>query len=358
MLILSDADYEKFRNILRFYPQLKKPGPASQDLHIEQIRTPAKGIPGTRKEVEGLMDAPAADFFKRQDRLELRSRRSDRFWMIKPGQIYFAKTVETVVLPEQFQLNVQGRSSLGRLGLRTQHIDDKLEIDHESTYEGRIYLMLASYDKPVLIRPNDRICQAVVYSNEILHFTNEQLAKIIESGAVSAAVKDTSETPINIFSHHALGLRLGKKIIRFRGDVLDPKVDNSGNYFNFDTTEGFVLDGDRFYLGASLETVGFSDRFAGMIREVYWHEGRPTPNDFPGIRMHSGANFIDPGFNGTITYHLYSPIIRRLVKLGEPIAEVDIFPLMTPCKNPYKSKYQGQQGPTPSKGHADYTKVL
>jgi dCTP deaminase len=70
---------------------------------------------------------------------------------------------------------------------------------------------------------------------------------------------------------------------------------------------------------------------------------------------HSTAGFLDPGFNGHVTLEL-SNVANLPITLypGMRIGQIAVFRLTTPAERPYgsrgvRSKYQGQQGPTPSR---------
>ena len=66
------------------------------------------------------------------------------------------------------------------------------------------------------------------------------------------------------------------------------------------------------------------------------------------------AGWIDPGFEGEITLELYnaSPNIIDIYA-GQRIAQIVFCRMLTPAKNPYNGKYQGQTGATASKLHED-----
>jgi deoxycytidine triphosphate deaminase len=74
-----------------------------------------------------------------------------------------------------------------------------------------------------------------------------------------------------------------------------------------------------------------------------------------GLLIHSTAGFVDPGFDGHITLEL-SNVASLPITLypGMKIGQVSFIQMTTPAEHPYGSKvmgskYQGQQGPTPSR---------
>ena len=74
-----------------------------------------------------------------------------------------------------------------------------------------------------------------------------------------------------------------------------------------------------------------------------------------GLMTHSTAGFLDPGFHGHVTLEL-SNVANLPITLypGMRIGQIAVFQLTTPAERPYgsrgtRSKYQGQEGPTPSR---------
>ena len=77
-------------------------------------------------------------------------------WRIDPGQFLLASTVETLTLPDDIVARVEGKSSIGRIGLAV-HITAGF-ID--PGFEGQITLEVANLAPwPVILRPGMRIAQ-------------------------------------------------------------------------------------------------------------------------------------------------------------------------------------------------------
>jgi dCTP deaminase len=78
--------------------------------------------------------------------------------VIQPNQFILAITMEQVYLPDDITARIDGRSSLGRLGViihsTAGHIDPG--------YQGRITLEMSNIGNlPILLYPGVRICQLV-----------------------------------------------------------------------------------------------------------------------------------------------------------------------------------------------------
>lgn len=81
-----------------------------------------------------------------------------RGMLIEPGEFMLATTKEYVKVPDDLVARVEGRSSLGRLGL-TMHITAGY-ID--PGFEGNITLEIANLsNSSIRLYPNQRVCQIV-----------------------------------------------------------------------------------------------------------------------------------------------------------------------------------------------------
>ncbi len=112
--------------------------------------------------------------------------------------------------------------------------------------------------------------------------------------------------------------------------------------------EPFVLHPGEFVLASTLETVALGDQLAARL------EGKSSLGRL-GLLVHSTAGWIDPGFTGQVTLEL-SNVARLPIRLwpGMRIGQLCVFQLTSPAQRPYGSpglgsRYQGQQGPTPSR---------
>jgi dCTP deaminase len=112
--------------------------------------------------------------------------------------------------------------------------------------------------------------------------------------------------------------------------------------------DAFILHPGEFVLGSTLEEIGIPPDLAARL------EGKSSLGRL-GLLTHSTAGFLDPGFRGHVTLEL-SNVANLPITLypGMRIGQIALFQLTTPADRPYgsggtTSKYQGQQGPTPSR---------
>lgn len=110
----------------------------------------------------------------------------------------------------------------------------------------------------------------------------------------------------------------------------------------------FILHPGEFVLGSTLERVRLPDDVVARL------EGKSSLGRL-GLLIHSTAGFIDPGWDGHVTLELSNvanlPItIYHAMKIGQ----ISFMQMTERADTPYGSgalgsKYQGQQGPTPSR---------
>ena len=117
--------------------------------------------------------------------------------------------------------------------------------------------------------------------------------------------------------------------------------------------EAFVLHPGEFVLGSTLERVVIPDDLVARV------EGKSSLGRL-GLLVHATAGYVDPGWDGHLTMEL-SNVANLPIKLyfGMKIGQLSIHELSSAAERPYgspglRSKYQGQTGPTASRGWVDY----
>lgn len=151
----------------------------------------------------------------------------------------------------------------------------------------------------------------------------------------------------------SVDLRLSHRFVVFRPSAtafIDPELHDASTFTeSIDIPEGgqFVLHPGEFVLASTVERVEVPDDLVAKV------DGRSSLGRL-AIMIHATAGFVDPGFRGAITLEL-SNVGRLPVALrpGMRICQVSFETLSSPCRRPYGvargSKYQGQEGPTPSR---------
>lgn len=155
MAILSDKDIKKYLNNGKIIIEpLENPDiqiqPSSVDLRIGDE---FKGFRIIRKPCIDPMDKSDIESYMESFYLE-----KDQPFIIHPGEFALATTYETVTVPSDLVARVEGRSSMGRLGI-TMHVTAGY-IDPGFT--GKITLEISNIGKmPVALYTGQRVCQIV-----------------------------------------------------------------------------------------------------------------------------------------------------------------------------------------------------
>ena len=110
----------------------------------------------------------------------------------------------------------------------------------------------------------------------------------------------------------------------------------------------FILHPGEFVLGSTLERIRLPEDLVARL------EGKSSLGRL-GLLIHSTAGFIDPGWDGHVTLELSNVAnLPITIYFGMKIGQVSFVQMTEPAETPYGagvlgSKYQGQQGPTPSR---------
>lgn len=154
MAILSDVDIKRYldeeRIIIDPLEDEKQIQPSSVDLRIGDE---FKGFTIVTKPYIDPFDKTNLESYMHSITVE-----EGEPFIIHPGEFTLATTHEYVKLPEDIVARVEGRSSIGRLGI-TMHVTAGY-ID--PGFEGRITLEISNIGKmPVALYPGQRVCQIV-----------------------------------------------------------------------------------------------------------------------------------------------------------------------------------------------------
>jgi len=118
--------------------------------------------------------------------------------------------------------------------------------------------------------------------------------------------------------------------------------------------EPFILHPGEFVLGSTLERIKLPDDVVARL------DGKSSLGRL-GLLIHSTAGFIDPGWDGHVTLELSNVAnLPITIYYGMKIGQLSFVQLSEPASSPYGSdglgsKYQGQQGPTPSRYWRNFT---
>jgi dCTP deaminase len=134
---------------------------------------------------------------------------------------------------------------------------------------------------------------------------------------------------------------LSPRLFRYTCTVIDLKNDLTVKAEEVLVTEqGFELKPGDFFIGSTVERVAVPNGYWGFI-ETKGNIARA------GIQAHNTDGHIDPGFSGTITLEIKNNAQHSVVIYpGMAFVQIHFFQATTEALNPYKGKYQYQQGGT------------
>lgn len=159
----------------------------------------------------------------------------------------------------------------------------------------------------------------------------------------------------------SIDLRVDKQFRVFRNslipyiDVRQPQEDLT-ELIEITENDPFILHPGEFVLGSTLERVTLPNNLVARL------EGKSSLGRL-GLLIHSTAGFIDPGFDGNITLELSNVSnLPITIYYGMKIGQISFLLTTTPVEKPYGTKelgsrYQSQEGPTPSKFYMDFKKA-
>jgi dCTP deaminase len=130
-------------------------------------------------------------------------------------------------------------------------------------------------------------------------------------------------------------------------DVKEPQ-DDLTELVEIDDERPFILHPGEFVLGSTLERIRLPDDVVARL------DGKSSLGRL-GLLIHSTAGFIDPGWDGHVTLELSNVAnLPITIYYGMKIGQVSFVQMTEPAERPYGagelgSKYQGQEGPTPSR---------
>ncbi|WP_448587423.1 dCTP deaminase [Thermocrinis sp.] len=173
--------------------------------------------------------------------------------------------------------------------------------------------------------------------------SDRSIKELIRKGELS--IEPLEEENIQSSS---IDLRLGNDVIFYKTDFIDVREDIPVERVEI-TDEGLVIKPKSFLLATTLEYIKLPNDITAFV------EGRSSLGRL-GLFIEN-AGWVDAGFEGQITLELYNanscPI--KLYK-GMRVCQIVLAKLDRPAEKPYRGKYFGQKGTTPSKIFMDLLK--
>ncbi len=178
--------------------------------------------------------------------------------------------------------------------------------------------------------------------------SDRTISRLLEEGRIEIDPYDPS-----LLQPSSVDVRVDRYFRVFRNarypfiDVKEPMEDLT-ELEEIDDDIPFILHPGEFVLGSTLERIRLPDDLVARL------EGKSSLGRL-GLLIHSTAGFIDPGWDGHVTLELSNVAnLPITIYYGMKIGQVSFVQLSEAAASPYGtgklgSKYQGQQGPTPSR---------
>jgi dCTP deaminase len=170
--------------------------------------------------------------------------------------------------------------------------------------------------------------------------TGDTITEEVRAGRIEISPFDELNITTNSYD-----LALGNKVLRYTSAILDPKVKPEYELIEI-PFNGLIMRPGDFLLGCTEEKIG-SDHYVPLI-----HARSGTAR--MGLFVHITADLIDIGSHGNSTLQLYATLPVKLYA-GMRIAQVSFWVPKGEIVL-YKGKYQGSEGPQPSKTWEDFKK--
>ena len=194
---------------------------------------------------------------------------------------------------------------------------------------------------PNRVAPGDARVRSVVLSDRTIE-------RLLEEGLIEIEPYDSA-----LLQPSSVDVRVDRYFRVFHNsrypyiDVKEPQEDLT-ELVEIDDDRAFILHPGEFVLGSTLERIKLPDDLVARL------EGKSSLGRL-GLLIHSTAGFIDPGWDGHVTLELSNVAnLPITIYYGMKIGQLSFVQLTEPAEKPYGadelgSKYQGQQGPTPSR---------
>ena len=187
------------------------------------------------------------------------------------------------------------------------------------------------------------------------------LSDIDIKNALKEKLIEISPLEMSFIQPSSIDLRVGTELRVFENHKyshIDPKSpqEDLTTLVKASLEEPFILHPGEFVLGTTYEKVALSNKIVARL------EGKSSLGRI-GLLIHSTAGFVDPGFSGFLTLEL-SNVSNLPIKIYPEmkIGQISFYYLHSPSEakygdETYGSKYQGQEGPTPSRSHNDFNEL-
>lgn len=274
-------------------------------------------------------------------------------YVLEPGpkNHYFIESYEEIRLPDGWEGLTHTKSTCGRVGCMCQALDEKYA--HIRGVKGggkpeHIMMSVKPLAFPILIKPRKtRMFQIKISQKGSSYLSREDIEKVYGQDVALFDSKGDIIPVEDVLEKNGLKLTLNtKKAFVSKKGVKEPidltKKEHYDPHEYFELIESnnngeLKMGPNRLYLCSSNETLKIGNKIGVLNRE--------DPHIGPGLWTQF-AGFIAPGFEGNITFEMWS-FFDRIVTQGSPIAKFFLEELDGKVENNYSTKgyYKDQSGP-------------
>ncbi len=145
----------------------------------------------------------------------------------------------------------------------------------------------------------------------------------------------------------SIDLTLGSEVVLYRSECIDLKSPSLPVEKLSIPENGFLIPPKAFLLASTEEYIKLPDYITAFV------EGRSSLGRL-GLFIEN-AGWVDAGFEGQLTLELYNANNAPIrIYRGIRICQIVLARLDRPAEKPYRGKYLGQRGATPSKVFMDF----
>lgn len=279
------------------------------------------------------------------DLTELVETKDDEPFILHPGEFVLSTTLERVALPDDVVGRLEGKSSLGRLGL----------LIHSSLPGNEPVLVLSGgclQQRSIEEVVRKELTGAVVaFDPKTLKVGYHEICGWYEGppDRIYEVVLESGRRVRVTAGHNLFTLDHGGRAAKIRTQALVPGIRLA--------VPRQMPSSSEIARGLDWDAVA-EVRDTGSVEPVYDLQVRSVENflaGFGGVFVSNTAGFVDPGWRGNLTLEL-SNVANLPITIypGMKIGQLALFRMTSPAERPYGtsalgSKYQGQEGPTPSR---------
>jgi deoxycytidine triphosphate deaminase len=263
--------------------------------------------------------------------------------LIPPGSFFEVYFHEELDCPD-YDLSFELRSSRGRLAIQPTSGIGRVEEDAESR---RFVSLWNKNPDPIILYGQTPFLQLFFHPHDDVPYDGEVVTDRARIREISDLIFDS---PVDFLNGFAV-LTAGEHVIKLKQTYfpLDTNEKNEDHYEKISLENPVFIGQDEPYICQVAPKMKLPPTIGVQIlRSIPFLQGHDLP-----MFMHDNhcvnAGWVDAGYDGHATAHLYRGVLPTELKKGDPVALAIIYEYLTPVERPYGSKelnshYQNSKG--------------